>query len=442
MNTDKLFAAASAAGIAPFEARFHKESRLSISMFNTELENLTVAENGGVKVRGLVDGKCGVFTSDRTDDEVIDMAVKAVKEAAAYGQPVDPEFFISGDAYEYEQLATCNGDLACCPTETFISVARRVAEATIAADKRIECVETSLEYVCVDRELLNSNGLKLMSSNNYVMLYASAKVVDGEEIESGMHYELLRSLDAFDCKKFTGELVKKTVGQLGGKSVASGTYSVVYSPDCVAPLMAAIVNGFSAFSVEQHVSLLEGKVGNKIFSDSLTVEQTPIGVDPFCRAFDDEGVPCKNSTLIDKGVPTGYVYDLATAKRAGCASTGNGRLLGGNMRPDIDYVTIRAGEKTLPELFEAVGNGLYITNIAGVHAGLNPMSGAYSLQASGYLIENGKVSRPVSLITVAGNIMTDFADIIAVGADTTLTYYGVKTPSIAIRNLSVSGKEQ
>lgn len=439
MNTDKLFEAAKAAGIAPFEARFGKESRLSISLFNTEIENLTVAENGSVKLRGLVDGKCGVFTSDRTDDEVIPMAIAAVKEAAVYGQPVDPEFFVKGGEYEYERLATCDADLAECPTETYISIAKRIAEAALAADKRIECVETQVEYVRVDLELVNSNGLKLMSSNNYVMIFAQAKTVDGDEIESGMHYVLLNRMFSFDCKEFAKTLVKKTVGQLGGKSVDGGTYTVVYSPDCVAPLMGTIVGGFSAFDVEQHVSLLEGKVGSKIFSDSLTVEQTPIGDEPFCRPFDDEGVPCKNSVLIDKGVPTGYVYDLATAKRAGVGSTGNGRLVSGNMRPSVDFVTVKSGEKSLDEVFAAVGSGVYITNLAGIHAGLNPMSGAYSLQASGYVIENGKITRPVSLITVAGNIMTDFADIVAVANDSTLTYYGVKTPSIAVKGLKISG---
>ncbi|MDE6401626.1 MAG: TldD/PmbA family protein, partial [Clostridiales bacterium] len=148
---------------------------------------------------------------------------------------------------------------------------------------------------------------------------------------------------------------------------------------------------------------------------------------------------CKNMPLIDKGVPTGYVYDLETAKRAGVKSTGNGRLVGGNMRPSVGYITVKNGEKSQAEVFAKVRDGLYITELGGVHSGLDRQSGNYSLQASGFVIKNGKLDRPASLITVAGNIMTDFANIIAVGNDAKLTYYAVKSPSIAIGGISVSG---
>ena len=219
----------------------------------------------------------------------------------------------------------------------------------------------------------------------------------------------------------------------------SGKYKVVYSPDCVATLVQSLCAGFSAFDAEQHMSLLEGKMGEQVFSPLFNVDQTPIGDEVFCSPFDDEGVPCKNMPLIDKGVPTGFVYDLETAKRAGVASTGNGKLVGGNMRPSVGYVTVKNGDMSQDEVFAAVGDGLYITELGGAHAGLDRQSGNYSLQASGFVIKNGKLDRPASLITVAGNIMTDFANVKAVGNDAKLTYFEVKAPSVAISGVSVSG---
>ncbi len=442
MNTKKLFKAAETAGIAPFEARITSESKLSVEIFNDTVENFTVADNGAFKVRGLVDGKCGVFTSDRADDEVIPMAIDAVKESAEFGQPVEPEFFV-GNTYKYGKPEMYGAALDGVTAETFIALGKSVSEKARKADKRIELVTVQVEYCKNSVELANSNGLAVKDVTNYAMIYASAKAVDGEDVESGSHYEILpgpKGLDGFDADAFAAKLVKTTVDQLGGSTVASGKYKVVYSPDCVAALLTALKDGFSAFNVEQHVSLLEGKVGEKIFSPLFTVEQTPIGSEPFCASFDAEGVPCENRLLIDKGVVTGYVYDLATAKRAGVKSTGNGKLMGGNVRPYIDFVTVKNGDKTLDALFGAVGDGIYITDLGGVATGLNEQSGAYSLQASGYRIEGGKLGAPVSLITVAGNIMTDFNDIVAVGSDAKLTYYGVKTPSIAISSLAISGK--
>lgn len=439
MDMNKLYKAAANAGIAPFETRIRKENKITIELFNDVVENYTVAENGSIKVRGLVDGKGGVFSSDRVDDEVIDIAIAAVKDSAEYGQPVDPEFFLGGKGLEYEKTETYNQKLAEIPASELIALGKTIAKKSLAADKRIESVNIQIEYNYTATELKNSNGLEIGQQTNYVFVFGGAKAKDGEMVESGSYYEILSTLDGFDAAEFAKKLVADAVDQLGGKSVKSGKYDVVYSPDCVAALLSALKDGFSAFNVEQHISLLEGKIGQQVFSPLFSLEQTPIGNDPFCSEFDDEGVPCKNSMLIDKGVPTGYVYDLDTAKRAGVKSTGNGMLQGGNIRPAVGYARVVPGDKSLEKLFEFVGDGLYVTSLGGIGTGLNPQSGAYSLQASGYLIQNGKRTAPVSLITVAGNIMTDFNDVIAVGNDEKKTYYGTKTPSVAIKGLSISG---
>lgn len=440
MNTKKLFEAAAKAGIAPFEMRKTTESKLQVATFNDVVENYTVADNGSVKVRGLVDGKCGTFSSDCSEDSVIDVAIAAVKESAEFGQPVDPAFFIKASDYKYEKVNTYNAALAAVPASKYIDIAKTVARKALSSDKRMESVQVQVEYSCGETEFCNSNGLALEDKANYCMIFASAKAVDGENVESGEHYEILTTLDGFDVDDFAAKLVDDTVGQLGGEVIKSGKYKVVYSQDCVASLLSAVRDGFSAFNVEQHVSLLEGKVGQPVFSKLLTVEETPIGSDPFCSAFDDEGVARTNKALIDKGVVTGYVYDLATAARAGVKSTGNGRLEGGNVRPAVSYMTVKAGDGDLDKLFELVGDGIYITGLGGVVTGLNPQSGDYSLQACGFVIEKGKKAKPVSLITVAGNIMTDFADLGAVGNDMKLTYMGIKCPSVVVNSIAVSGK--
>ena len=392
LNIDKLFKAAKAAGIDVFEARIGTQSKLSVAVFDSELENYTVADDGTFKVRGLVGGKCGVFTSDRADDEVIDMAIASLKESAEYGNPVDPEFFVDGSKYKYDKVDTFRAGLAQVPAERFIATAKNIAASALAADKRIEHVNVTLEYSDMTQRLINSKGLDVTGRANFALIFAEVKATDGKEVQSGSHYKIISDLDAFDA--------------------------------------------------EQHMSLLEGKMGEQVFSPLFCVEQTPIGGDVFCSAFDDEGVPCKNMPLIDKGVPTGYVYDLETAKRAGVESTGNGKLVGGNIRPSIGYITVKNGNMTQAEVFAAVRDGLYIIELNGVHSGLDGQSGNYSLQASGFVIKNGKLDRPASLITVAGNIMTDFANVKAVGNDEKLTYFAVKAPSVAIGGISVSGVKQ
>ena len=103
LNIDKLFKAASAAGIDVFEARISTQSKLSVAVFDNELENYTVADDGTFKVRGLVGGKCGVFTSDRADDEVIDMAIASLKESAEYGASTRGAVYSDGKEYRGER---------------------------------------------------------------------------------------------------------------------------------------------------------------------------------------------------------------------------------------------------------------------------------------------------------------------------------------------------
>ncbi|MBD5131049.1 MAG: TldD/PmbA family protein [Clostridiales bacterium] len=439
LNIDKLFKAAEKAGIDIFEARISTTSKLSLSTFNTERESFTVADDCVLKVRGTVGGKSGVFTSDRVDDEVIDTAIAALKDAAAYGNPLDEEFFVKGGAYEYEQVNTYNDKLAKVEAGEYISLAKRIAQKALDSDKHVENVSVEIEYECETEKLYNSRGLRLERSQNYAMIYASAKAANVNEVQSGSHYAILSSLDGFDENKFAATLVANAVEALGGGSIETGKYTVVYTPECAAVLLKTMCDGFSAFNVEQHVSLLEGKIGTKAFAENFSLSQTPIGSDVFCSPFDAEGVPQQNRVLVDKGVPTGYVYDLATAKRAGVKSTGNGRLVGGNVRPAVGFVTVHAGTLDLDGLFKAVGDGVYITDLGGVSTGIDGRSGNYSLQANGFIIKNGKKAVPVSLMTVAGNIVTDFKNLMAVANDSTLTYYGVKTPSVAIRGLSISG---
>ena len=439
LNINKLFEAAAAAGIKEFEARILAESSLSVSMFDGERENYTVSDHGKLKIRGLYGGKSGVFTSDRVDDDVIDTAIAALKSSAEYGNPYDPEFFISGGKYAYEKVDCYNAELESTDASEYIGLAKALSVAALGSDGRVEHAEISVEYNCSTMRLVNSNGLDLEQRGNYVTVGGSVKVSEGGEVQSGSRYEILSSLGALDADGFVKELIADGVGQLGGGTVQTGRYPVVYSPDCVAVLVKTLSSGFSAFAAEQHVSLLEGKMGKALFSDMFNVEQTPIGNEVFCSAFDAEGVPCKNRMLIKDGVPTGYVYDLGTAKRAGATSTGNGRLIGGNIRPAVDFVTVHCGALDRDGMFKKINSGIYITSLGGTSTGIDAQSGNYSLQASGYMIDNGKISAPISLMTVAGNILTDFADIVAVGNDSKLTYYGVKTPSIAIGGLAVSG---
>ena len=133
------------------------------------------------------------------------------------------------------------------------------------------------------------------------------------------------------------------------------------------------------------------------------------------------------------------IYNIEEAKVANTISTGNG-FGGSNIGVDTTYLYVKPGRKNKDELCKTINNGIYITSVQGLHAGMNALSGDFSLQASGYMIEQGKITTPVNLITIAGNLFTMFKDIQEVGNDLFVTYGGIASPSVIIKKLAISGK--
>lgn len=439
MNFKALFSAAKAAGIEPFEIKISQSSTVSANTFNDKVENYTAAGSACMTVRGLVDGKSGVFTTDRVDDEVIELAVAAVKDSAKYGNPAKPEFFIKGDDYKYENTQSFSQALAdAYDGVKVIELAQKISAEVRKIDERVESVSSTVEYEQHENRMLNSNGLDVSNKKNFVSMSAELKAVIDGEVQSGFDYEFLTD-DSFDAEKFAAKAVKATVDQFGGKSIENGTCCVVFEHSCIAQLIDPLRDAFSAFEVDNHTSLLEGKDGKQVFSPLFTLEEAPLAKTPFSNKFDAEGVPCVNKKLIDAGVVTGFVYDLETASKHGKSPRGNGSLVGSNIRPAVGFLRVAMGDKSLDEIMASVGDGVYVTQIGGIGTGLNSQSGSFSLQAQGYEIKNGKCGAPISLMTIAGNIMDCFASVKMIGNDSKVTYVGVETPSIAVDGISVTG---
>ena len=152
-----------------------------------------------------------------------------------------------------------------------------------------------------------------------------------------------------------------------------------------------------------------------------------------------EGVATYNKAIIKNGVLQTYLYNLTTAAKDGVQTTGNG-YGGGKKGVEPAFLYLKPGKKSLDELFEEVGNGVFITEVSGLHAGLNPQSGNFSLQSTGFMIENGKKGKPLDLITVSGNLLEIFQDVIDVGNDTYVSPSGVSAQSLLIKKIAVSGK--
>jgi PmbA protein len=438
MKYDVYFEKAKDQGINELELLVNTDSKLNIAIFRGEIESFSSSTTKSLQARGKVGEKVGYVNSENFDKKNIDNIISQLKDNASINESKE-ECIIFKGSDKYTKKNVYSKALKDTPVDDKIALLKEIETKIKAKDSRIVDVELSYSEQDSESILKNSYGLDLKNHANYFIIYATVIASVGEETKTGGDFIVGQDIHGFDVDKYVDDVTSDALDQLGGAPCDSKKYKTVLSAGVMMSLTSFFVHSCSSEEVQKNTSLLKGKLHQKVASSKLTIEERPLDKGVFYRYFDDEGVATYNKKIVDKGVLNTYLYNLATAKKDGVESTGNGYRGAGKVGVSDVGLSIKPGKKTLDQLFEKVNNGIYITEVEGLHAGMNASSGNFSLQAKGYLIENGKRSTPVCLITVAGNLFTLFNDIQEVGSDVKLTFQGYSVPVI-VKSLSVSGK--
>lgn len=440
MKYDKFFKLAKEAGIEEAELYISQKYEVSISLFHGEIDNNSVNNGFTILARGSYKGKFGTSSCDVWNNEKAAFLVNEIVANAKVIENEDPIFIFKGSE-KYKKVNCYNKDLPDISLDTKIAKLHELEKAIRAYDKRIvevQMVEYSENMSSVT--LINSYGLKLTQKSNYFVYVGAAIAKEGEQVKSAYDLILENDFAKADMLALAQQVGQKAVDQLGGEACESKVYRAVLSPEVVADLLKVYIGRASAEEVQKKSSLFIDKVGQKIASSKLTIEERPLQRNIFARWFDDEGVATKNKFIVKNGVLQGYLYNLTTAKKDGVETTGNGYIEGGKIGIDTAFISMKSGKKSQDELFSEVGNGVYITEVSGLHAGMNPQSGNFSLQSTGFLIKDGKKDRGLDLVTVSGNLLDIFKDIQVVGGDVKIFPSAVSCPSVIIKKITVSGK--
>lgn len=440
INTNKYFIAAEKRGVAPFELNIDIAKEEEIELFDGKVEGFNIAEQSSVYGRGVYNGKIGAFLCDSYGKEVPAMMIDNIIETAEYGQEITHPLFVN-KGLKYKKIRNYHSELESVDATVLTELAKKVHQGAekVGGVSEIEVYVATSSSESIKK---NSLGLKLSSKENYVSVTCGLVAKEGTLIESGYDTIILTSLEGFDAGAFGEKVALDTKKKLNGKSIRSGYYKAVLKEECVASLLKPLLSKLSAYDIQHDLSLFKDCLGKKKLSSKLTVENKPISQSVFASSYDAEGTPRANFKLIKNGVVENYIYDLDTAHKDNVASNGCGRRDGTNVKPALGYITVKSGKKSFDEIVAEIGEGVYITSLQGIHAGLESTSGNFSLQSSGYLIHEGKIDRPISLITVAGNLFTLFEGISAIGSDAKETLQAVSTPVIAFKKLSISGSEE
>jgi PmbA protein len=200
----------------------------------------------------------------------------------------------------------------------------------------------------------------------------------------------------------------------------------------------------SAEAVQRGRSLFADREGEEVADPALAVADD--GTDPEgpgSAPFDGEGSPTRRNPLLEGGRLLTFLFDARTARRAGRATTGNASRGSYRSPPSVGTTNLilEPGSDDLAGLTRRAGEGLYVTDVAGLHSGVNPVSGTFSVGASGRLIENGELGAPVRELTIASDLVSMLKGVRAVGAEARWVPFGgsVKAPPLLVGEMAVSG---
>ena len=441
MKYDIFFELAKQAGIEEAEFSVSTSYSLSFSLFHGEIDSYTSSKSYSYLARGIYKGKMGAIVSDVYSNKLASYFVEQIINNASVIENDDPVFIFKGSE-KYRKINTFNRQLGNIPVEKKIEIAKKIEQEIRSGDPRIVEVQTvGYDESSSSSIIMNSHGLKISQKNNFFLYYAYGVARENEQTKTGGDIFFGNDFSKFVPSELSKSVVKETIGQLGGYPCETATYKAVLSPDVVASLMSAYVSSAVAEDVQKNSSLFIGKLNQKVASKKVTIEDLPLTKNVFARSFDDEGVATYNKPIIKNGILQTYLYNLTTAAKDGVQSTGNGVVTGGSkVSTSYAFLQMKPGKKSQEQLFEEVQNGVYITDVSGLHAGLNPRSGNFSLQSTGYMIENGKKTHALDIITISGNLVDLFNSIISVGNDSKTFLSACRCPSVVIKKLAVSGK--
>lgn len=441
MDFELLKQKAFASGINQIELYEEKAHSLNINFFDETIDQREENDTNVFAIRGVYNNQIATIYVENDDNNEIDEIIKRLKEAASSITKNDP-FFIYGGDENYTKLPIDENDFDKYSLQDKIDILKNLASYFKSKAPYFYHVQLSYEQGYNEVSIINSNGLNVCRKNNFAVIVAELICQKDGEMKNNFSFKFLKKLKDFDAFSFADDIIEKTVSQFDAITIPSNSYKVVLSNEVVSSLLGVYQSIFYANSVKDKLSFLENSINKKVFGDNVTLVDDPfLKASPFNNTFDDEGVATRKNTIVENGYLKTFAHNLSTAAYFNTKTTGNGFKSSTSKSVGISFNTLclEPGETSFTDLLCKVNDGVLITDITGLHAGVNVISGDFNVQCSGYLIKNGKKDRAVTLIVLSGKFQDLFNNIKEIANDCTY-YRDVYAPSIYIESMNISGK--
>lgn len=409
----------------------YSNSNASFELRDAKMDRLQQASESGLSISLYVDGKYGSYSTNRLDRKELESFIKNGIESTRY-LAVD-EARVLPDASRYYKggkpdLQLFDKRFDTIDPDDKVAMARAAAEEVLGKDSRIISVGTSYSDGESSSYRLASNGFEGESKSTWFSLSADVALRgEGEARPSSYWYESSLFYDKLVKSGVGAKALERVLRKLGQQKAASGKYTMVVDPMNASNLLSPLISALYGSALQQKNSFLLDKLDTKVGAGLLDLSDEPhlIGARG-ARYFDNEGVATEPRSVFEGGVLKTYFIDTYNAKKMGVAPTVNSPSL----------LVLKPGKKDLDGLVADVRKGILVTGFNGGNC--NSSSGDFSYGIEGFLIENGKLVRPVSEMNVTGNMITLWASLAAVGNDPRLAS-SWRIPSLVFEDVDFSG---
>jgi PmbA protein len=280
------------------------------------------------------------------------------------------------------------------------------------------------------------HGAYLRSSQSISMTAISG---DGTGMERDYDYSSTPHASDLDSPETVGRKAgERAAARANPRKVETCKVPVLFDPRVSGSLVGHLVSAVNGASVARKTSFLKDRLGQQLFAKNIRIIDDPLlrrGLRS--QSFDAEGVRVSKLAIVDQGVLTSWLLDCATARELGMVTTGHAhRGVSSSPTPGAYNLHLEAGEPTPAELMADIKQGFYVTDLIG--SGVNNVTGDYSRGASGFWIENGKITYPVSEVTIAGHLLEIFKSLAP--ANDLEFRYGINAPTLRIEGLTLGGR--
>lgn len=414
-----------------------------VRAYDADIESLSVAESAGIGVRVVDGGRQGFAYAGDLSEDCAREALAEARDNASFATPDEHVGLPEPDGVAPAVLELWRDELLGTPAQEKVALALELDRAARASDQRVRQVVSS-DYgdSASEAAIASSTGIAATSRSSVCYIATDLLAGSGAETQSGVGYSVERAPSRLDLDKTVRDALERATRLLGATKPPSARVSVVLDRRVTATLLQILAGTLSGEEVAKGRSLFAGRLGEEVAASGITLTEDP--TDPLAfgaSVFDAEGLACRRVPLIESGTLNGFLYDTYSARLAGTSSTASAVRAGFKSAPGVGAhaLSLVPGELDETEIIARVGDGLFVTEVTGVHSGVNPVSGDFSVGAEGLMIKGGVLGAPVREITIASSLQRMLLSVLHVGNDVERLPGAAAGVTLAIGDIALGG---